>query len=223
VDSAITATLQPPGVLPNTLGDENASRSGKKILTRLKAFELLGKGKAKYLTPAERMRTVADYFGPDYQLSQDNEKFKGVLAVFISKCLSDLRNCRGNESHYMKKQGRWLSGSLISGQLKSAEINCFSPKTKKFKSLSRTTQYRQEKELKNTLSANATSNKIKSLKINESPLPKSSAKSLEAIINLCLASETAATDIINLIKQNSAEPYTPEEAVSVFGRKRSRV
>lgn len=49
VDSATTDTLQPPGVLTNTQGDECSS--GTKVLTRLEAFRLF-KGKTKkYLPP----------------------------------------------------------------------------------------------------------------------------------------------------------------------------
>lgn len=103
--------------------------------------------------------------------------------------------------------------------LDEAEDEMLSPRSKKFKTLSRTTQYRSQKKLQDVLNDNATSNKIKafvaSLKINKNPLPNTSAKSLETVINLCLSSETAATDILKKI-ECPPKPYTPEEAVSII-------
>lgn len=104
VDSATTSTLQPPGVFVNTRGNDCVTVSSDasiKVLTRLDAFKLF-KGSARDLPPAERIRIVSDYFGPNYHLARSNEEFKGVLAAFLSKSYDLLKRCRGNEP-YLKK------------------------------------------------------------------------------------------------------------------------
>lgn len=221
VDSATASTLQAPGVFANTRGDDcESGPSNTKVLTRLDAFKLF-KGKARDLAVEARIKLVFDYFGPQYHLSQTSEQFKGVLAAFLTKSSDLLKRCKGNEHFFLKKHGTWLGGTLISGNLKIAEGNedNLSPKSKKFKTLSRVQQYRSKRKLQEVLEDNPSSNKIKafigSLKINDKALSHTSAKSLETIINLCLSSDTASTEILKKI-EHSIQPYTPEEALSIL-------
>lgn len=147
---------------------------------------------------------------------------KGVLSTFSTKAANFLKLCKGNEPYFIRKHANWLSEILISGEIKQIlpeQNEDVYPQTKRFKTLSRTTKYRSQKKLQEVLNENETSTKIKAfvatLTINDDLLPHSSAKSLETIINLCLASETAATEILNKINGRS-EPYTPEQAVSIL-------
>lgn len=138
-DSDVAGYVQPLEVFASSQGVED-----RKVLTRLDVFKMFT-GKSKYSSLTDRVNTVFDYFGNDYDISMTKESFRNIFSTFLCKSNAMYKQCKYSMKFFTKKHKDWLSEIMISGQLRV--FSDISPKSNEFLHLSTRQQLRSCRKL----------------------------------------------------------------------------
>lgn len=195
VDSATADILQPPGVIAPVLGEASGEgTSGSKILSRLDIFQLM-KGKS-YLSLSERVNLIVNTIGPDYQISRTEDELKSTLPSLLSKCETKYKKCK-NMTNFLKKHGKWLSETFISGYISAPPEHTDDDS---FRKLSKRQQIRSRQRLESTLQCEPLQKRIKAF-VNTLHIGGEHSHQTSTVftnvIESCLQSNDTITEIAN--------------------------